>query len=734
MTLPTQPRAAVLPPALDAFLQEYRTVLVRVGQLGPPVGRTPAAAIRALAASPFTLPDPLARVPGAASVAETLRQLGARRATLDAPPWIVERALIDALAAALADAVLQETLVSEPPPHTSQQARGPLGAGSEPSRSAMECNEVSEKARSRFLEAISARVPGLLGDDTSRVSPPAATASPTPARWFNAEFEDQPAGVPFEVGATYTLAFGVDRTQVAGIGGSAAVNEAALFPDGVEEVALTIDLSSEDLDIEEPSRPLRLPRTGTSRGKTRFDVTPRHNGPCALVAIVHHQGNFVQRLELTIPVGTTAASAAAPVTVTAIGRAAGASAALKPRNISLMLTPAAGGDAYDCIVVGAVSARARLRITPLLLAAAIEAARQVMMQVVTMRDAAGANTFQAGLDIPDAQRDTALRLMARAGARLFQQLFYGPGAGPDSIAVGDYLRRETRNPNVRLTLQIVAESTPVPWALLYVGDVPGADSASLPAPDPTCFLGLRHVIEQIPLQNTLAVADSAIASDQPGLSVSVNVNATIDAQFGVTVIADQQQFWADTAAACPSVRLTSRTTRAQLMQALANTATADQILYFYGHAQSTGVGAAGGPDASALVLSDGHVTLGDLYLDAPTRVPLAGSPLVFLNACESAELSPTFYDGFVPYFMAKGARGVIGTECRTPALFAAEWARRFFARFLAGGAVGDVVLALRQQVFAEHGNPLGLLYAVHCDSDTQIAPALTFPPPPHVTA
>ena len=28
---------------------------------------------------------------------------------------------------------------------------------------------------------------------------------------------------------------------------------------------------------------------------------------------------------------------------------------------------------------------------------------------------------------------------------------------------------------------------------------------------------------------------------------------------------------------------------------------------------------------------------------------------------KSAELSPAFYDGFVPYFMSKGARGVVGT-------------------------------------------------------------------------
>ncbi len=32
------------------------------------------------------------------------------------------------------------------------------------------------------------------------------------------------------------------------------------------------------------------------------------------------------------------------------------------------------------------------------------------------------------------------------------------------------------------------------------------------------------------------------------------------------------------------------------------------------------------------------------------------NPVVFLNACQSAELSPYLYDGLVPYFIARGAR------------------------------------------------------------------------------
>ena len=191
-----------------------------------------------------------------------------------------------------------------------------------------------------------------------------------------------------------------------------------------------------------------------------------------------------------------------------------------------------------------------------------------------------------------------------------------------------------------------------------------------------------------------------------------------------TWVKDQESYWTDTQGKRGRLHVTARTQRQEFLTALSDDATADQILYFYGHAESAALGATGGADSSSLVVSDGRVTLGELNTSAPTDIKLRGNPLVFINACESAELSPLFYDGFVPYFMGKGARGVIGTECRTPGLFAAEWAKRFFERFLAGEPLGTAFLALRREFLEQHGNPLGLLYAVHCDGDTQVQPGL----------
>jgi hypothetical protein len=106
----------------------------------------------------------------------------------------------------------------------------------------------------------------------------------------------------------------------------------------------------------------------------------------------------------------------------------------------------------------------------------------------------------------------------------------------------------------------------------------------------------------------------------------------------------------------------------------------------------------------------------------PTR--LSKNPLIFINACESADLTPRFYAGFVPYFLAKGARGVIGTECKTPVMFAIKFAEAFFDHLLNGEPVGESILRVRRELLEQHRNPLGLMYSVHCDADTRIDPAL----------
>jgi CHAT domain-containing protein len=542
-----------------------------------------------------------------------------------------------------------------------------------------------------------------------------ATAVAAERRWINAGLEDHEPNEPLATGQWYTLAFDVDTAERKSSVAVSPFAETNLYPDGTDEVVITVQLDSADFQISDRTRPLRVPKRGPSRGKARFDISPQRDGSATIKATFHKEGNFIQEMNLKFQIG---AAEKTRVEVTTRGRPVSAAGVVQPRDVGISISPAAGGG-YDCVVWGNVSSRAKLTIKDTYLANAIEVARQELLKVVMHESASGDYVFQLGVDIPPADRDVALRIMARAGALLFRKIFYGPAAGKDSVAVGDWLRKVGTDRSTRLKIQILAESTPVPWGLLYLGDA--SEGATL---DWDNFIGMRHIIEQIPLQNTLAVSDCAIPSNDPALAVSLNVNTGIDTQMGVQLVAGQQMYWSNASKARKSVSVKSRTTSSEVMHALASGATDDQILYFYCHAESTGLTDGGGPDASCLVLTDARLTLSDLSLDAPTETQLRGNPLVFINACESAELSPAFYDGFVPYFMAKGARGVIGTECKTPALFAATWAERFFDRFLGGQPLGDTFLELRREFLEQHGNPLGLLYAVHCDGDTQVRPAL----------
>ena len=180
------------------------------------------------------------------------------------------------------------------------------------------------------------------------------------------------------------------------------------------------------------------------------------------------------------------------VEATTRGRATSSASLLKPRDVSVRLSQEGSG--YECTVCGAVSSSARLPLQPAFLAGAVEALRRELMKVVMHQDATGAFVFQTGIDIAEPDRDFALRTMARAGALLYQKLFFGPAAGDDSKRLGTFLRQVASDPARRLELQVVAALAPIPWSLLYVGDA-SADATL----DWNLFLGMRHVIEEIPL-------------------------------------------------------------------------------------------------------------------------------------------------------------------------------------------------------------------------------------------
>jgi hypothetical protein len=292
-----------------------------------------------------------------------------------------------------------------------------------------------------------------------------------------------------------------------------------------------VELQSRDFDVVQNSQILKLPRTGPSRGKARFDVIPQHEGRGTLTATVHKEGNFLLQMDISYSIGTAAAER--PSTVVH-GRTIAAATNLRPRELGITIKPAPGGG-YDCVVRGTVQSQVILPITETELGDAIRTARDGLMNVISQRDGAMRLVFQTSLDIDAASQKKALRTLARTGAGLFQRIFFGPAASSDVRRIGEWLRKRATNPNERLTMQVVAQRFPIPWGLLYVGEA--GENAQLSW---DLFLGMRHIIEQIPLQTNLVVDDSVIKSDSPSLAVSVNMNNGIDQQMKTDVVARRE--------------------------------------------------------------------------------------------------------------------------------------------------------------------------------------------------
>ncbi|MEW5871287.1 MAG: CHAT domain-containing protein [Chloroflexota bacterium] len=642
--------------------------------------------------------------------------------------------VIDDLVGLLNAGVTQESLYT----------KGPLsGAGREKGPGETTWRSIEEPAEPGGEELYRPDASGGAPPDPSGMAyttpftaPPAAASSERPIleapilesdSYLRAEITERPDDQPLPLDQESTLAILVDTE---GGGSAVSFDRSRLFQKGEQIEELNVHLASQDFTLHTRSpQVLRLRPQGRSRNKARFDIEPKQAGPAEATALIYKDNNFIQGMSVRMNVAEAPLTSGQPPidSVESLGRPLDGFTALQPRDALLFIKN--NGASFDLTLVGPVAAEARLPFTLQALSEKIAAARNALQQVVWL--AQGPDElyvhpsdqpvtddvilpYQADVYIPYDVNQRALQILARAGYMLYHDLFYSPAASLEARNIGNKLLELTRSGSIHL--QIVSQEFFLPWGLLYVA--PRFDPQNI---EPEYFLGMKHVIEHIPLQVRMPVMDNRISS-QPRLSVSANLDPDIDLSLGLEVVARQMDFW-QTASQKGRVDLQVRQTPEALQQALAQAGeTSDQILYYYGHAESDPADA---QRSKLLFAGQAPLALEDLLILGSEEQQLAGQPLVFINACESAELSPLFYSGFMPYFVDKGARGMIGTECQTPAVFAAEWARRFFKRFLEDGQpLGEAFLDLRREFYTRHNNLLGLVYALYCDGDTRVEPKL----------
>jgi hypothetical protein len=557
------------------------------------------------------------------------------------------------------------------------------------------------------------------GQDALGIPPDATLGDNTgDNRVFNAWVSDHSPKDPLKVGESYELCFNVDKakdTSVTTVQFDASKAFAGLPPD-VQTVTVTVAIDSDDFVIHGDNQlNLSVPRDGKSKNTVRFTIEPTKNGPGEITALFIANNRIFQKMTLTMQVGELPSGAEAWSGV-ASGAMLGAISEVRNHTpINLVIEKRDNG--YRARLIGTGISTAMLNISETKIAELILRARDELKNIVYLKSQGNRFVYQqADTNIPLDMHQDVLKRLARVGFLLYQSIFFAPGNGPDAQTMGTVLRQLSQQHQLHIT--VVAERFVFPWGLLY-----DKEQFDPNAPDSNAFWGFKHVIEYMPEFSAPTLVNFTPQIKVKGaLRLGFVCNTTIDDEltrkgFGAVVKPQSDYF-----KTLPGVELTEYPNTTDLYGLLNNANSAEELLYFYCHAVSVLPGEQGGVNASKLVLSDGATTLEDLNLFAPINAkPLQRSPLVFLNACQSAELSPYLYDGLVPYLMGKGVRGIIGTEVDTPALFAAEFAQEFLRRFTAGNTpLGDLLLNMRQEYLTQKNNVMPLLYALYSNGDVVV--------------
>jgi len=301
----------------------------------------------------------------------------------------------------------------------------------------------------------------------------------------------------------------------------------------------------------------------------------------------------------------------------------------------------------------------------------------------------------------------------------------------------------TENALVQISIDSNASRFVLPWNLLY-DQKPARGNV-----DPKGFWGLRYRIEQ-------EIEDSGDRSDAARILTEELEIGFLVSRFKEEEL--QRTFLTDSANASKGrIGAIHPIDSAEEALNYLKTKVAQLVLFFaHGHTEFAEAERVGGSNATFLVLYEklpeksplkaawkdiyddikgdryesdeswiklqyGKLFLPQLYDELDES--FAGAPIVFLNMCESAQLTPSLSASFIHLFLDRGACAVIGTECSMRPLFAHYFAEEILKGLFAGEGLGDVMLKARLQFMAKK-NPLGLAYTLFG------SPLTRFEPPP----
>jgi hypothetical protein len=516
---------------------------------------------------------------------------------------------------------------------------------------------------------------------------------------------------------------------------------------------------SDDFTVDHAVRRMFLPRVGPSwvcdcpsssrhvctsvhRGPAlEVPVTaPTVSGPAQLRVVVYHQRNVLQSLLVHAQIGGGHGSHHghhATVDYSLAGRL-DAVDTIPSRELNLLLDPPETGGPR-LVVNGASEEFSAISFSEAQVSAHLSAARAALRDIHI--DQVG-NSVRNRYDRENAKAPAALFKDLTALAILGWQLY--TALLRSDLALARRLSQRLRAGPATIQVAAMGSGLAFPWALIY--DIPqdsaggnhpcqlladwaatgipaGLDADQCPFSAqhrngtvcPYGFWGFAHTIEQPPAMPAgrelpLAIVPGGPSEFMVGLSLDLD-RALTDAHLQ------------SVAATAGSASVVTCRSRDEIRQALRKDDL--EVVYFYCHGQYESVAEGRKP-----ALGVGHrerILPDDLFswaLDAaegwaPEHWAVT-TPLVIINGCHTAEVSPETLVNFVETFVGLQAAGVIGTEIAVHQQVAGEVAVELLTALGAGLTVGQAIRRMRHRLLGK-GNVLGLAYSAYCSASLRIA-------------
>jgi hypothetical protein len=467
-------------------------------------------------------------------------------------------------------------------------------------------------------------------------------------------------------------------------------------------------------------------------------------GPGALRCTIYHENNAVQSIRVAFTTGDASRPPDTLIHGTVdywLADDLSLAPELAPRQLSIVTNRSFGasgfpsGGTHTIVVKGQGTAPVAVNLTEAVATKTLGAMR-AQLTLITLGQSGHDNAYDGDNAAPLEQLTANLKQLARLGSVFWQQ------------AVPVLADRTALRPLLKATatIQIArVTETVFPWALIY--DYPHslasawvpcellrdgtALSAALSSYQTACpfaerhalntlcpygFWGFRHLIEQPPsvvrglLQTAIPVPRGAQAAAVRSLDLDLTLSATH--------LEDLERCLG------PQFKIADCDSQADFVTALGSPAL--PLIYFYCHGKTALLGSKGVDLAVPyLEIGDGEVLgAGDLSAWAedgqwdPERWQ-AVPPLVFINGCHTAALSPEQLVTFVDAFAGVEAAGVVGTEIAVAQPVAGRFAELFYQHLTTspgGLPVGQALRRARLDLLAK-GNVAGLAYTAFCSMD-----------------